>query len=231
MGRQNRYVTLVSSLPAHLPNLFAAKQTPISRIRLDQRLAMLAPQDRRDLGLIEDVIQWSRIQENPSDADLIGKANRVMEEVESDFLRQIVLRRLELRTVVSALRHKHQGLPLPSDDRAWGYGRWQRVIRRHWNEPDLGMQRVFPWVAEADRLLGEHNACGLEKLLLTYVWDYYGQIAGGHYFDFEAVVVYVLRWNVIERWARYDGADASERFDRLVERMLDGHARLFESAA
>ncbi|MEN8261419.1 MAG: hypothetical protein ABFS02_12705 [Pseudomonadota bacterium] len=231
MGKQYRYVTLVSSLPAHLPSLFAAKQTPISRIGLNRRLTMLTPEDSHELKLIEEVMQWSRIHTNLSDADLIRRADRVMKEVNSDLLRQIVLWRLELRTVVSALRHKYRGLALPSEDAAWGYGRWQRLIRRHWNEPDLGMQRIFPWVAEADHLMAEKNTFDLERLVLRQVWDYYGHIVSGHYFDFEAVVVYVLRWNVIDRWARYNSKDAGERFDRLVARALGGYTELYEPAA
>jgi hypothetical protein len=44
----------------------------------------------------------------------------------------------------------------------------------------------------------------------------------GHYLDFEAVVIYVLRWDMIARWTTYDGEEAARRFDELVEQAMAG---------
>ena len=40
---RNRYAMLVCSLPALPTNLFGERQTPISRLQLDRRLALLDP--------------------------------------------------------------------------------------------------------------------------------------------------------------------------------------------
>jgi hypothetical protein len=49
----------------------------------------------------------------------------------------------------------------------------------------------------------------------------------GHWFDFEAVVIYVLRWDLIARWIGQDGAAALRRFDGLVENGLGDYTDPF----
>ena len=44
MSDPNAYVMLISSLPNPEP-IFLAKQTPLSRLKLDQRLRVLTPDD------------------------------------------------------------------------------------------------------------------------------------------------------------------------------------------
>ena len=38
-----------------------------------------------------------------------------------------------------------------------------------------------------------------------------------HDFDFEAVVYYVLRWSLVDRWSRYDAEAAAVRFAELLD--------------
>jgi hypothetical protein len=52
-------------------------------------------------------------------------------------------------------------------------------------------------------------------------------LAGSHHFDFEAVVLYVLRWNLVDRLARHDPVAATERFKTLLVRGLE----LYDGAA
>ena len=56
VNSKNKYATLVASLP-HQAALLAAKQTPLSRIKLDQRLRMLETEDAKQLHLIEEVVE------------------------------------------------------------------------------------------------------------------------------------------------------------------------------
>jgi hypothetical protein len=43
------------------------------------------------------------------------------------------------------------------------------------------------------------------------------RVGAGHYFDFEAVVIYLMRWSLVDRWTRYKGEVAVERFRNLVD--------------
>lgn len=226
MARRMAYTMLIGSLPPLL-SLFAAKQTPISRLHLDRRLSLLQPEDARTLALIEDLLQWSRLSIVRTDGEIVAQAEAVMLRLDNSFLRDIVRWRLELRTAVAALRRRQRGDPPPVRGERWGYGRWVDHIRRHWSEPHFRLEPMLPWIVEAHRLLAEGDSRSLERTLLGLVWDTLGRAAEGHYFDFEAVVIYVLRWNVVDRWTRYDGAAAADRFERMTDEGLGKYAAIF----
>jgi len=223
----NAYTMLMASLPHH-GVLFAAKQTPLSRLKLERRLRVLAPEDSETLSLVEDLLQWSHLAVPLSEADFVARARTTMARIENETLRQIIRDRLELRTCVAALRRRQRGESRPPAHRTWGYSRWLGHIARNWSEPAFRLDGVFPWLREADRLLRQGDALHLERLLLEQVWINLGRRADEHAFDFEAVVIYVLRWNVIERWTTYDGEVAKARFGELVETALGEHVRLLE---
>ena len=223
----DQYVTLIASLPPHLPNLFATKQTPISRIKLDERLQMLEPDDANDLAVIDNLVHWDRMTIDTTDTEMLERGLQAKVQLENGFIKEIIRWRLEERTFVAALRRRHLGRSVPSSGEKWGFGRWMQQIETHWNEPAFGLGQQFPWLPEADSLLQEDNYLGLERLLLGLVWDHYGRVVGGHYFDFEALVVYVLRWNVIDRWSRYDNSKAEKRFNEMAASALGEYARMF----
>jgi hypothetical protein len=217
---------LICSLPYHGP-LFMAKRTPMSRIQLERRLEMLEPEDKALLARIERVLQWDQIETGLADSDLIARADALMAELREPGLREAVQSRMELRTAVGALRRRQMGQEPPDDPDSLGYGRWVKHIRMHWREPSFGLARTFKWLPQAEAYIAEGEALDLEKLLLQEVWSHLGRLSDRHAFDFTAVVIYVLRWNVIDRWTRYHAADAGARFDDLVAEALGGHANLF----
>ncbi len=225
MGDQ--YITLIASLPPHMPKLFATRQTPISRLKLDERLQMLEPQHIHELALIENLVHWNRMAIDTSDLEMIKRGRAVEQQLQNAFIKEIVQWRLEERTIIAALRRRHLGITTPPSVTRWGYGRWLRYIEAHWMEPDFALNHIFPWLAEAAQLLQENNHLGLERLLLSLVWDHYGRVVGDHYFDFEAVVVYVLRWDVIDRWSRYNRQRAEQRFSNMLDTALGKYASLF----
>ncbi|RLA21537.1 MAG: hypothetical protein DRQ61_01005 [Gammaproteobacteria bacterium] len=223
----DKYITLTASFPPHLPNLFATKQTPISQIKLDERLQMLESKDANDLAAIIKLFHWDQMQIDTSDAEMIKRWIQVKAQIKNEFIKEIVLWRLEERTFIAALRQRHLGKNAPVTNEQWGYGRWLQHIRSHWNEPAFGLGQQLPWLIDAERLLKEENYLGLERLLLGRVWDYYGRVVGMHYFDFEAVVVYVLRWDVIDRWSHYNIGKSEKRFNDMAESALGEYAKMF----
>jgi hypothetical protein len=226
-----RYVMLMCSLPYH-GALFAAKQTPLSRLHLDKRLTLMTPADRERLRRIERVIQWDAMEGHLSDPEMVRRANTLLDWLRAEdggTLYRAVRNRLELRTVVAALRRRHMGYDAPSpDDPAWGIGRWTARIAANWEVRDFGLHAVFHWIGEAQDLLEADDPHGLEKLLLGAAWRDLGRQGQGHEFDFTAVAVYVLRWHIIDRWTRMDAAAAVKRFDALLSDGLGAHATLFE---
>lgn len=225
MHSETGYTMLMTSLP-HLGTLFEARYSIISRIKLERRLSMLSSEDAETLKLIENVLWWSNFEETKDDASFVVYARRVMAQMTDPVLYSIVSHRIELRTLVAALRRRHQGRPVPLEGEKWGAGRWVKVIERNWHEPDFGVQRTFPWVLEAQRLLDEKNTVALERLLLEEVWKDLGRKSQGHGFDFIAVVIYVLRWDVMERWTHYHDEVALERFSGLIDAAIGDHMPL-----
>ncbi|MEN8131309.1 MAG: DUF2764 family protein [Pseudomonadota bacterium] len=226
MVTADKYTTLMTSLPHH-GRLFAAKQTPLSRIRLETRLQMLDTEDRALLREIEKLLHWWNHSIGKSDAEIAALSRQLMSTLRDELLRDIVSWRLELRTLVAALRRRALGQNAPGGLRDWGFGRWLDQIQHYWSEPGFRLEGVFPWVLEADRFLNDRDTLGLERLLLGLVWNKLGRASEGHYFDFTAVVIYVLRWNIIARWTRNEGRKAVMRFQTLVNSGLGDHAELF----
>ncbi|MBS1202674.1 MAG: hypothetical protein H6R22_1183, partial [Chromatiaceae bacterium] len=111
--------------------------------------------------------------------------------------------RMEMRTLLAAQRWRRWGEARPPGA-GWGYGRWVAQIERYWQEPGFRLERVFPWVTESERLLRADDSLGLERLNLSVNWAHLDRMSEGHWFDFEAVVLYVLRWDLIARWTGQD---------------------------
>lgn len=230
MAHSTRYTLLMASLP--YPERLFSKQTPLSRLRLEERLALLDPSDRHCLEQIETLLHWGNMPIERRDTEIVHLARSLVPTLADPDLRALVEARLELRTLVAALRRRHRGDPPPgvvlrSHDEPWGYGRWSGLIARHWHEPTFRLERLYPWLPQANQLLADDDPLALERLLLGAVWEQLERAAVGHYFDFMAVVIYVLRWNLIDRWVRYTREGAVRRFESLVESGLGDYATLF----
>ena len=213
------YVSLTASLPALGP-LLAAKAPPINQPTLEHRLKGLAPQDHRDLMALRDVVSWTRIALAESDAALLARARRVEASLRSEALRVLLRDRLEIRTVVAALRKRAAGEDAPPAGEVWGYGRFTEVIRANWGVPDFGVGRSFPWVVAAREKLDAGDRKGFERVVLEAAWVSGSRRLADHHFDLEAVVRYVLQWALVDRWARYDEDTASARFGELLDAAL-----------
>ncbi len=231
MSDPNAYVMLISSLPSP-EALFLAKQPPLSRLRLDQRLRVLTPEEADVLKQIENVVSWHRLSMTETEQDVIARAREALATLDSETLRLIVRDRLELRTCVAALRRRNRGEGPPPPGTPWGFGRWVGHITRNWTEPGFRLENVFRWLREADQLMKRDDTVALERLLLEQSYKSLQRLAGEHEFDFEAVVIYVLKWSIVDRWGRYNGEAAARRFEDLTEAGLGAYAKLsFEGEA
>ncbi|MGI9415791.1 MAG: hypothetical protein ACR2PM_19100, partial [Hyphomicrobiales bacterium] len=99
------YVMLITSLPSP-EALFLAKQPPLSRLKLEQRLRVLAPEDAETLKLVEDALDWRQLPMAASERDVIDRGRTALSRIDNETLQVIVRDRLELRTCVAALRRR-----------------------------------------------------------------------------------------------------------------------------
>ena len=215
------HIALMASLPS-LPDIFAAKRTPISRLRLEQRLRALTPADKALLDTLEELLAWHGRDPGLTDADFVQRTRALVPRLPSTALKRAVEHALELRSIVAALRRRQRGEPVPPADVTWSYGRWTATMALGWQDPGLGLERAFPWVREAAELVKTGDAIALESLLMRERWTMLGRLRVGHDFDFTAVALYVLRYQLVERRVAYDVDAATMRFRRLVADGLAG---------
>lgn len=212
MSRADAYVTLVSSLPRS-ERLFRAKLPPLSRERLDRRLRMLTEEDAACLARVESVLSWASHDIAETDAEAVAAAEAALTTIPQPTLRAIVGERMELRTIVAALRHRRERGAPPSG--RWGVGGVVRRIEERWTEPTFGLGGKHPWLATAARLVAARDPAALERHILETTHRQLARHGAGHLFDFEAVAIYVLKWSIFDRWVRSDGAAARARFEAL----------------
>ena len=215
------YVQLMASLPALGP-ILAAKRAPINRIRLLARLqGMLRPEHLAEIQAAASILAWPEQAMLTSDAEFVSKARKVIPTLKSETLRQLVHDQLEQRTVLAALRRRHAGQAAPASSESWGYGQYVDRIRANWREPGFGLGQSLNWVLPAKDKLDKSDATGLERILLEAAWRQADRLVGAHYFDFEAIALYVLRWDLLDRWTRYDAEAAAARFGALITDALN----------
>ena len=222
----NAYTMLISGLPRP-EALFLAKRPPLSRLKLDRRLRVLTPEDAAALRLVERALTWREMPMTLTDGEIVARAKAAMAQLENETLRLIIRDRFEIRTCVVALRRRQRGEPAPAPGTPWGFGRWVANIARYWGETTFRLDNVFPWLREAQRLLEAGETMALHRLILEQAWKNLGRHAGEHEFDFEAVVIYALKWDIVDRWVRRDSEAAAQRLEELTGAGLGDYANLF----
>lgn len=220
MNEAIKYTMLISSLPPHPENLFSVKRPPVSRIQLDNRLTLLTEQDAMDLQRLERLLFWQKIPAIEESA-VISHFQAQSRQFCHPFLHDLLSWQLEVRTVLAALRLR---MSAPDFDglQFQGFGASQLQIRRHWRDKHFGLVSRMPWIVQAQQLMEAGESFTLEKLILSMTWVHHLRLGNGHYFDFPAVVIYVLRWDIISRWLVYQGEAALRHFDDLVSAGLNG---------
>ncbi len=225
MSDPDAYVMLIASLPSP-EALFFEKQPPLSRHKLERRLRVLAPEDAEALRLVEDALDWRQLPITMSEQDVIDRGRAGLARLRNPTLRSIVRRRLEIRTCVAALRRRARGEEPPPPGTPWGFGRWVGHIARNWSEPGFRLDGAFPWVRQADGLMRQGDTIALKRLLLQQAYKDLQRQTGEHLFDLEAVVIYVLKYNIVDRWGRYNAEAAARRFEDLTLAGLGAYANL-----
>jgi len=220
------YFTLLASLP-HLPRFDHATRLPITRERLDARLAWLRSEDAHIVRQAEQFLEWHRQPAERSDAQVLAEYDALCAQVRRSALRRMIEFRFGVRVVMSALRRRHAGSSAPTPGQRWAPAEWSAHIARNWREPDFRLAARCTWLPRARALLQQGEAVALERLLMGLVWDHLGEVGHGHYFDLDALLVYLFRWDILDRWLRAQPAAAAARIDRLVAQALAEHASLF----
>jgi hypothetical protein len=207
----------MASLPP-LPRFDRADRLPINRDRLQQRLRILTTEDRELVDRIGAVIRWQRQTAASTDAEVVAAYHRVVQAIGDTELMAIFEFPVNQRTVMIALRRRHRVLSAPESGQPWGVGRWVHHIERNWDDPDLKLAAVYPWIPRARAHLEGEETLALDRLLMGEVWDRMDRIAERDVFSFEALLAYLFKWDILDQWLSYDREAAQARFERRDSR-------------
>jgi hypothetical protein len=124
---------------------------------------------------------------------------------------------MNVRTLIAALRHRLRQQRPDQAKTPWGIGPLVAHIEKHWEQPDFNLSLRFPWVQRAAGLLESGDSLTLQHLLLTMLWDFLDKLGQRHYFefDFDFVLIYLFKWDILNRWLGYNEEQALQRLDEL----------------
>ena len=219
----NKYYMLISSLPA-LPRGFETDRLPITLERLESRLRMLEPEDAAEISRTLAVLKWSAQFVEVNDAAVAKRYGELMQAIVSPLIREFLGVIIDVRMVLAALRRRHQGLGPPEI----GIGHWVEQIRRNFNQPDFALGRVYPWLGSFDQLLERGDMLDLFRHVMEEAWVYATRrLQDYDTFSFEAVVLYVARWEIIRRWQQLQPERGRTVFETLVREALGEYAEIY----
>jgi hypothetical protein len=213
------YITLVSSLP-YLPPFERAERSPITRLRLEQRLRSLKPEDARQLALAEALVSWRLSLAKPkTDKDMVLRCCAALQEITQPALLEFVEFRIAQQTILAALRIRQSNTLFESSflEQVNGASRWVGFIASHWDDPDFKLTPVYPWIPEARSYLETNDASGLDCLMMNLIWLRLSRIAEGNRFGFEAVFAFVFKWDILQAWLARDAEKAKSRFQEMIK--------------
>ena len=98
-----------------------------------------------------------------------------------------------LRNVLAAIRARRKGLP-PSDH-VLGEGEIVEQLGRASAE-DFGLGQEIPWI---ERLVEARDPLQLEDTIEQILWDYLDEQTTQVYFDFEVILAYLLKLQLLEK--------------------------------
>ena len=213
------YYTLIASLPA-LPPHFDVERTPVSRPRLRQLLKQLSDEDAATVRQLASFFSWDRQLIEQSDDDICKRYEELMQD-DQRLIREIVNHRINVRTVVAAIRRRRDKLDPPT-----AVGELIGMIRRNWNDPTFGLGQRYPWIERASTHILAGETAKAERAIFEFTWQTWSRMAAEYTFSFEAIPLYVARWEIVDRWTSRDMETGKERFEQLAQEMLGEYAAI-----
>jgi hypothetical protein len=205
-----------------MPVRFDVDRLPISLTRLEERLNLLEGDDAAVVGELRSFLFWDRHLRDWSDDEVVAQYDRLIETLANPVAREIVVFRMDTRTVLSGLRRRRRGMGPPP-----GVGKWSGHVRRNWKQQDFALGWKFPWIAEVDELLGTDRHLDIHRILLGNSWQHWRRLAEDYSFEFEVVLLYLACWEIIARWVGLDAERGARRFEKLIEEATREHRDIY----
>jgi len=214
-----QYYTLVASLPT-LPSHFDVERTPVSQPRLRQLLKQLSDEDADTVHQLSSFFRWDRQLIGWSDQDIKARYDELMRN-KQPVIREIINLRINVRTIVAALRRRRANLDPPT-----AVGALVDTIRRNWHDPTFGLGLRHRWIEPFSQQMIEGEVVAAERILFEFSYRTWSTLAAQYHFTFEAIPLYVARWEIINRWTSRDIRIGRQRFEHLTQQALGAYANV-----
>lgn len=215
------YYTLAASLPP-LPYSFDSGPLPITRKTLRKRLELLDDDDHALMNQVIEFFAWDRQVLDSTDKSVLEKHQQLIEASPNALVREIVRHRFEVRTIVASLRRKRDGETVPT-----GYPPLVQLIRRNWDAVNFNLGPRFQWIDPFINACENGRLAEAQHVLFTDLWTTWSRLEQRYHFTFESILLYVARWEIVERWTSQDAAHGRERFEELIRETLGEYAERF----
>ena len=146
-------------------------------------------------------------------------------KVKNTFVRDWYELNLNIANVLTALSCRKHGLDraeyiVPANEMA-------EALRTS-NARDFGLGESVEYLPELMRVAEEPNLLMRERRLDVMKWNWLEEETFFRTFDFESVFAYLLRVEMIERWAALDAAAGEETFRSMVGALKKGSATVLD---
>jgi hypothetical protein len=212
---------LVTSLPS-LPVRYDGGRLPISLHTLQDRLRLLSENDWKIVEKLSEFFVWDRQPLDRTDQKVWEAFQQLRREINNALARQVIDYRIDMRTVVAGLRRKrfNEG---PMD----GFGELASWIRRHWNQPYFELSKRYPWIVAFSNAVESGRLLEAQQILFDDLWTKWTRLAQQFHFTLETIILYIARWEIVERWTSLDATEGRRRFDFLLSETMGEYANLF----
>ncbi len=218
---QRSYYTLIASLP-NLPPTFEVDRPPITRERLKERLRLLHEEDAAVIDQVSAFLVWDRQPLDRTDQEVVTHYQQLMNDIGNPLVRELINNRIDVRTIVTAIRRRRaDGTPPP------GVGQWVDHIRRNWTQPGFALAGRYPWIGEIERLIAQGSPMEAQRRLFMEHWRDWSRMAERYTFSFEAVILYLARLEIIDRWTSRNAEAGRQRFEELITETLGEYGNLY----
>ena len=224
MTHSRSYYTLVASLPA-LPSRFDAGRVPISWPTLRDRLRMLELPDAKVTRQIGRFFLWARQTLDETDSQVIERYHELMRHTPNSLVRHLIHSRTESRLLISAVRRQRMGLGPPDWSlRAGADDPLVSHLRTNWSEPNFNLGVRHRWLEAFIKHYDQGDMRMAQWVTFNERWRDWTRIAERYNFTFEAVIVYLVRWEIVDRWTSQNAEVGKARFANLIKETLGEYA-------
>ncbi|WP_058534975.1 DUF2764 family protein [Legionella saoudiensis] len=214
-----QFYTVASSLP-RLGSSFKIASPPISRFQLEKRLKLLPEKHITQIFAIELLVWRSWFMPQQSVAETRILYQQIIKN-QSSFIINLIDWYFDLRSVFAAIRMRNEKKEAPENPHYYWISNWEHRLMQKWHDADFGLKSVYPWLPKVQVDMEKNNTAAIEEFLLAHIWKHLSIIEAGHYFDFEALTIYLLRWNIISYWSSFNKSQTLERIEKLCNSLID----------